>query len=70
MNGLGFHYSSSVSQWVPDINWLKQESRQNVFHTGGMVNCGQTALRKLAYSQAGQTLTSMVNEWEAREAYL
>ena len=26
------------------------------FHACGMANCGQAALRKLAYSQAGQTL--------------
>ena len=34
-----------------------------------MVNSGQAALRKLAYSEAGQTLASM-NEWEVSEAYL
>ena len=34
-----------------------------------MVNCGQAALRKLAYSEAGQTL-ALMNEWEASEAYL
>ena len=31
---------------------------------GGMVNCGQETVRKLVYSQAGQTSASM-NEWEA-----
>ena len=34
-----------------------------------MANSGQAALRKLAYSQAGQTLVSM-NEWEVSEAYV
>ena len=36
------------------ISWhkLAQESRQNVFHTCGMVNSGQTALRKLVYTEA------------------
>ena len=33
------------------------------------VNNGQAALRKLAYSEAGQTLAPM-NEWEASKAYL
>jgi len=34
-----------------------------------LVNSGQMALRKLAYSEAGQTLAS-INEWEASEACL
>ena len=34
-----------------------------------LVNSGQATLRKLAYSEAGQTLASM-NEWEASESYL
>ena len=33
------------------------------------VNSGQAALRKLAYSEAGQTLAP-INEWQANEAYL
>ena len=33
-----------------------------------LVNSGQVALRKLVYSEAGQTLASM-NEWEASDAY-
>ena len=37
--------------------------------TSGMVNGGQAALRKLAYSEAaGQTLASMI-EWKASETY-
>ena len=27
IHGLCFHYSSSVSQWVPDINWLRSLDR-------------------------------------------
>ena len=34
-----------------------------------MVNSGQVAPRKIAYSEAGQTLASM-NKWEASEDYL
>ena len=34
-----------------------------------LVNSGQAALRKLAYSEAGQTLASM-NECETSEAYI
>ena len=39
------------------------------FHACDMANCGQAALRKLVYSQAGQTL-ALMNEWEASEAFL
>ena len=34
-----------------------------------LVNSGQAALRKLAYSETGQTLSSM-NECETSEVYL
>ena len=37
---------------LPDINWLRSLDRR-------FFNCGQVALRTLAYSQAGQTLASM-----------
>ena len=46
-----------------------KESRQTIFHTCGMVNCVHAAVRKLAYSQAGERLASM-NEWESSETYL
>ena len=58
---------STKGKALPDINWLRSLDR--MFHACGMVNCGQAALRKLAYSQGGQTLAPM-NECEVREAYL
>ena len=54
---------------LPDINWLRSLDRMFFIAVVCMVNCGQAALRKLAHTQAGQTLAS-INEWEASEAYL
>ena len=51
---------------LSDINWLG--GLDICFHACS-INCGQPALRKWAYGQPGQTLTSM-DEWEACEAYL
>ena len=53
---------------LPDINWLRSLDRM-FFTPVVWSTVGRQHLRKLAYSEDGQTLASM-NEWEASEAYL
>ena len=49
--------------------WHKLALESKTEGLSHLIRSGQAALRKLVYSEAGQTLASM-NEWEASEAYL
>ena len=60
---------STVGSLLFSSLWCGQLWAACYFQACDVVNCGQPAMRKLAYSEAGQTLAS-VNEWEASEAYL